>query len=197
MSIVWSISGFVKYLLMYYSKYFPGSMFVNYSIQSFADIICMSYISLVNTYFKNIQEILKYLLTMVILFTMLQLTNERFLYHCSWHTLSVPLLIFIIRLHVVGIQNYQYHANQILFPVDMRGEAFGLVNFVARPFAAFSTILCEYTSSPLSFVLVLSLLSTQAVQHMSEMTDESVPKTKAASSDSDDFVKVEDEKATA
>lgn len=197
MSIVWSISGFVKYLLMYYSKYFPGSMFVNYSIQSFADIICMSYISLVNTYFKNIREILKYLLTMVILFTMLQLTNERFLYHCSWHTLSVPLLIFIIRLHVVGIQNYQYHANQILFPVDMRGEAFGLVNFVARPFAAFSTILCEYTSSPLSFVLVLSLLSTQAVQHMSEMTDESVPKTKAASSDSDDFVKVEDEKATA
>jgi hypothetical protein len=54
MSIVWSISGFVKYLLMYYSKYFPGSMFVNYSIQSLADVICMSYISIVNKYFKSI-----------------------------------------------------------------------------------------------------------------------------------------------
>lgn len=172
---------------MYYSKYFPGSMFVNYSIQSLADILCMSYISVVNQYFKNIREILKYLLEMVILFTMMQLTNDRFLYHCSWHTASVPLLIFIIRLHVVGIQNYQYHANQILFPVDMRGEAFGLVNFVARPFTAFSTILCEYTSSPLSFVLILSVLSTQALQHMNEITDESKTNTKVTSSDSDDF----------
>lgn len=70
MSVIWSISGFVKYLLMYYSKYFPGSMFVNYSIQALADIICMSYISIINKYLKNIQEILKYLLTMIILFTL-------------------------------------------------------------------------------------------------------------------------------
>jgi len=54
MSIIWSISGFVKYLLMYYSKYFPGSMFVNYSIQSLADVLCMSYISIVNKYLTNI-----------------------------------------------------------------------------------------------------------------------------------------------
>ena len=74
----------------------------------------------------------------------------------------------------------------------MRGEAFGLVNFVARPFAAFSTILCEYTSSPLSFVLVLSVLSTQAIHHMTEISEDAVVKSKIASidSDSDDFIKV-------
>ena len=51
----------------------------------------------------------------------------------------------------------------------MRGEAFGLVNFVSRPFTAFSTIICEYTSSPLAFVLVLSVLSTQAIHRMNEI----------------------------
>lgn len=90
----------------------------------------------------------------------------------------------------------------------MRGEAFGLVNFVSRPFTAFSTILCEYTSSPLSFVFVLSLLSTQAIHHMREIEtceDQACPlqrncessKTKTTSyipdTESDDFVKVQEE----
>lgn len=147
-------------------------MFVNYSIQSFADIICMYYVGVINRYAKSVKDILRFLLLMVILFTIVELANEHYFMESAHHLWTVPLLVFLIRLNIVSIQNYQYQANQLLFPVEMRGEAFGLVNFLSRPFAAFSTIIVEYTSSPLSFVLVLGLLSTQAVHRMKEINEQ-------------------------
>lgn len=80
MSFIWAVSCFVKYLLMYYSKYFPGSMFVNYSIQSLADILCMYYISIINRFFKDVRDILRFLLQMVIIFAMVEMANERYGY---------------------------------------------------------------------------------------------------------------------
>lgn len=70
MSFIWAVSGFVKYLLMYYSKYFPGSVFVNYSVQSLADVLCMYYIAIINKFFKDVRDILRFLLSMVIVFAL-------------------------------------------------------------------------------------------------------------------------------
>lgn len=80
----------------------------------------------------------------------------------------------------------------------MRGEAFGLVNFLSRPFAAFSTIVVEYTSSPLSFVLVLSVITTQAVGHLNEINEKTESKIiarreadlESEENKTDDFVKI-------
>ena len=41
----------------------------------------------------------------------------------------------------------------MLFPVLIRGTVYGMINFISRPFAALSTIVSEYTSQPLFFVL--------------------------------------------
>ena len=35
--VLWSMSGFINYLIMYYSKYFGGSFYLNYSFLGFAD----------------------------------------------------------------------------------------------------------------------------------------------------------------
>lgn len=41
---LWSMSGFVTYLIVYYSKYFEGNFYVNYSLQGFADCISLFYV---------------------------------------------------------------------------------------------------------------------------------------------------------
>lgn len=57
-----------------------------------------------------------------------------------------------------SIQNYRYHISQYLFPVLVRGQAYGILNGVARPFSALATIVTEYASEPAVFMLVASLL---------------------------------------
>jgi hypothetical protein len=53
--------------------------------------------------------------------------------------------------------NYGYHINQVLFPVEYRSLASGTMNFIGRLIGATSVILCEYTSQPIMFVLVICL----------------------------------------
>ena len=40
----------------------------------------------------------------------------------------------------------------------MRGQAYGLLNGVARPFSALATIVTEYASEPAVFMLIASIL---------------------------------------
>lgn len=87
----------------------------------------------------------------------------------NFKILAVPLLYLAIRINVGGISNYGYHMNQLLFPVMMRGQSYGLTNFISRPFASLATILVEYTSHPLYLVLPLVLLSYFCVQLLHEI----------------------------
>lgn len=43
MIYLWSSSGFISYLIMYYSKYFKGDMFVNMSMNGLSDSLSMIY----------------------------------------------------------------------------------------------------------------------------------------------------------
>jgi hypothetical protein len=60
--------------------------------------------------------------------------------------LLLPIMIALMRLQADCVGNFGYHINQALFPVLVRGQAYGIVNFFSRPFAAGGTILVEYTS---------------------------------------------------
>ena len=57
-----------------------------------------------------------------------------------------------------SIQNYRYHISQYLFPVLVRGHAYGILNGVARPFSALAAIVTEYASDPAIFMLIASVL---------------------------------------
>jgi hypothetical protein len=74
-------------------------------------------------------------------------------------TYIMPVLILLIRLQGASIASYGYHMNQQLFPILIRGRAFGITHLVSRPFGGLATILVEYTDKPMVFALVFSLTS--------------------------------------
>jgi len=59
----------------------------------------------------------------------------------------------------VSIQNYSYHINQQVFPILVRGRAYGITNFVSRPITGLSPIVTEYTDKPLAFIVVFASIS--------------------------------------
>ena len=64
------MASFVQYLIIFYSKYFKGNFYINYSIQGFADGICMVYVSFLSKKF-DVPGILRYLVIALIVMTML------------------------------------------------------------------------------------------------------------------------------
>ena len=53
----------------------------------------------------------------------------------------IPIGLVILYLQCSTLQNYGYHAISALFPVKVKGQAYGYVNFVTRPFSALAPIL--------------------------------------------------------
>lgn len=170
--ILWSTAGFVTYLLLYYSKYFSGNFYINYASQGASDIISMSYINFLSRQNCSALNILKILLYSVILFTLLEImvTEMSLLQsHPKLEASVVPILLLMIRMNIGSIQNYGYHINQLLFPVMMRGQSYGITNFVSRPFASVATIVVEYTHHPLLFILPLACFANMSINQIREV----------------------------
>ena len=63
----------------------------------------MYYVSIINRFAKSVKDILRFLLIMVIAFTVIELINERLFMNSAHHLWTVPLLVFLIRLNIVSI----------------------------------------------------------------------------------------------
>jgi len=146
------MSGFVTYLIVYYTKYFQGNFYVNYSLQGFADSISLFYVMMFQRRYSKVTHTLYFLTYLIICLTISQILMNKYL-PISWQSTILPFMILVIKLSVTGIQNYGYHINTSLFPVLLRGRAMGITNFVSRPFAGMATIVTEYTDSPLNYIL--------------------------------------------
>lgn len=55
-----------------------------------------------------------------------------------------------------------------MFPILKRAEVMGISNLVSRPFSALSTILTEYTSTPLMYVIFSAVISFPFVDKLKE-----------------------------
>lgn len=109
--ILWSCSGFITYLLIYYSKYFKGNFFYNYAIQGLSDGFSLFYVAyLGKAADTSIRDIVKFLLYAIIFFTLIQMTTDGFLSQ-KYQGFVVPILLLLIRLQVTSIQNFGYHIN--------------------------------------------------------------------------------------
>jgi hypothetical protein len=51
----------------------------------------------------------------------------------------------------------------------MRGQSYGITNFVSRPFASIATIVVEYTKYPLFFILPLAFFTYVTVDQIREV----------------------------
>lgn len=151
------MSGFTNYLLAFYSKYFKGSFYVNYEVQGISMMFTMIWVTLLQSK-TSVPNVVRVLVGLTILFSVATLCIQR------WGSIEqidilFPIMLTLTRLQVASIQNFGYHINQFLFPVMIRGQAYGTINFISRPFAAFATILVEYTTSPMLYILIFSCAS--------------------------------------
>ena len=161
-------------MIAYYTKYFPGSIFVNYAIISFADIVSTIYIPLLSYYVSSVKNVVRINLILICLFSLLYI-----LLVPHYPKLSI-LGIFVLRMCLNGILNFIFHMNQAIFPTEFRSLAAGSMNFVGRLFAASSLIVVEYTSKPIVFVLTVNLLVLVSSNGLinepnSESVDDKIP----------------------
>lgn len=146
---VWTVSGFSFFMLDFYVKYFPGSVFFNKALFGLVDAAGLFYIQFVQKFFKSVANMVRVTMASTILL-------------CLLYTVAplsfIPAVIALIRMQVNSMMSYGYHINQCLFPVLMRGTVFSLANAVSRPFVASAAIVAEYTSNPLIMVMIASII---------------------------------------
>jgi len=151
------MSGFINYFLVYYSKYFEGNFYVNYCVQGIAVVFSLIWATILSKK-ASLTNVLKLLTFLVFLFSCIAIviiqtcTDQQVLYF-------LPIVLVILRLQVCTVQNFGYHVNQFLFPVLVRGQAYGIVNFVSRPFASIAAIITEYVTNPVVYMAVFSFIT--------------------------------------
>lgn len=152
---LWASSGFIGYLIAYYSKYFKGDVFVNFTMAGLSDSLSMLYAAALTARFSLQTSILIFYILIIFLSILMTLvlnnsSEEMALY-------LVPIFVLAVRLQSSALQNYGYQIVQDLFSVLLRGQVYGITNLVSRPFSALSTILTEYTRQPLMYCVFASL----------------------------------------
>ena len=147
-----SSASFSCYMIGYYTKYFPGTIFVNYAIVAFADCFSMLYITFLTSYMNRVKHVVK--------INLLIICVSSALYMCfvSQYPILVPFGIFVLRACTSSTLSYAYHMNQRLFPAEFRSLASGSMNFVSRLLAASALIVVEYTQNPIVFVFSVSIV---------------------------------------
>ena len=103
--IVWSVSGFSYYLLDFYVKYFPGSVFLNKALFGVVDALGLFYIQFVQRFFKKVSSVIRLSMAGTVLLCLLY-------YGLTPLTpVLVPVIIALIRMQVNSMQSYGYHIN--------------------------------------------------------------------------------------
>lgn len=70
--VIWSMTGFINYLMMYYSKYSEGSFYVNFSTQGIAESFGLIWIGLLSNKFETV-GLLRFVTLLMISIVVLQM----------------------------------------------------------------------------------------------------------------------------
>jgi hypothetical protein len=98
---LWSSSGFITYLLTYYSKYFKGNFFMNYSISGLSDGFSMVWIGILSSKLE-LKKLLGLCNSIIILMSLVlnYVMNNGSI---ESQVILVPVLLMIIRLQSSAI----------------------------------------------------------------------------------------------
>jgi hypothetical protein len=69
--MVQSVSSFCNYLVGYYSKYFPGSFFINYAITGVADSLTGVYAKVLERYFPKVVDVIRFALMQAVIWCLI------------------------------------------------------------------------------------------------------------------------------
>ena len=156
MCCMWAISGFCFYMIDFYVKYFPGSVYINKGFFGICDAMSVFYASCLEKRIGSVPVVLRTTLCMTALFSLLyQVLAFRY-------KALIPLLIGLCRMQINAILAYSYHVNQYLFPTLQRGAAYSMTNFVSRPVVGVGTFIAEYARNPMLIVTAVSAVNILA-----------------------------------
>jgi hypothetical protein len=135
---IWIYAAFNFYLLGFYVKYFPGDVFTNFLVMTFAEVIAPIVLYLIQG---------KYVTKYVTRVLLLGAAAFSFVYILNYHfgnTVYIPAIIFFMRIFVKGTYSLGYYANGKLFPILVKPKIFSLTNSIARPSRALSTMVTNF-----------------------------------------------------
>lgn len=155
-----SSGSFSIYLLGYYSKYFPGSFFVNFTAIGFADMVAPFYGNLLHKLLKTTKNVVTLELTITCVLSVV------FILFAGDSPIKVMIGILLIRLNMISIAYLSYHIGSELFPIEYRSVAAGTMNFGGRSVGAAALIIVEYTKNPVLYILIICVPTVLAVIFM-------------------------------
>lgn len=103
---IWASSGFITYLLSFYSKYFQGNFFLNFSISGLSDGISMMWIALLSMKLE-MKGLVALCNTLVIVLSICLYFVMKYASPAT-ELFMVPILLMAIRLQSAGIQSFGY-----------------------------------------------------------------------------------------
>ena len=125
---VWLLSSFNFYLITFYLKKFPGSIYINSIVFAFADMVAFASSGLILKYFLISQGLsFSYGLSLIsgILYLIFHDMEEQF----PW---LIPVLVCFCRVGGSMSFNIGYISVARLFPTRFVATVFGIVNFVSH-----------------------------------------------------------------
>ena len=93
---MWSSTGLIYYLMLYYSKYFKGNFFLNYSVMGLADAFTLFFLDIVMKYMSKVGA-LRFINKTIITFTVVLLLVMQFVTP-SILVYLVPVILLILKL---------------------------------------------------------------------------------------------------
>ena len=158
MTLNWTGSSFDYYLISFYMKYIPGSIFVNTAISSLAEItalICSGF-AMQHLGFKA-SFVLGFSLAAIGGFCIAFVDPDG---------LAIVIFILVAKAGISFAFQISYLAMPLLFPVEIRSTCFGVVNIFARCATVLSPIIAE-VNAPTPMVIYGILAAACAVCSLS------------------------------
>ena len=97
-----SMAGFVTYLIIYYSKYFEGNFYVNYTLQGFADCLSIIYVIFFQRRYTKVTQTLYFLIFILIGLTICSISMSHFL-PLKWQSTTLPIIMLLIKLQTCSM----------------------------------------------------------------------------------------------
>ncbi len=146
-SFVWTAIVFNFFLLSFYFKYFPGSIFINTTLIAVADMVSYLVSGL----------LLKCLNTnkALILAQTISATGAILYFFLYENAVAIPFVIIMSRIGNSMSFNTMYVTNNRLFPVYFLASSFGLLNFISHLVGVGAPMVAE-VADPLPFAVFLA-----------------------------------------
>ena len=155
MIIGWSVSQLCFYLISYYMKYIPGSIYTNVLVSQTAEIIAALTIAFLSSFLSPKANLFFSFLISAIGGLLLSLSGMG-----NTNQLVTSSLILVTKAAIAISSNITYVATTIYFPIRYSSTVFGICIFVSRFFTISSSIIAEMRGLyPLVIFTALTLLS--------------------------------------